>query len=204
MFAHHDVRAGKRPKLQRTKSVWKRPPASSSCRRHQKPPITTKGAKSAGDTKTPAIPIPIAPASDIEASAISERSDSCVFSGRPLSSSSAWAAPPTAEKGAKRGQQAINMDLGRSCRAERDVGEMPRRIGRMEQRDQITPAARAQGVEGGAIKPSAHHSGENAVLTYRVSPRSQPAPHPLACTDSIPAARQAPADARVAGADRSR
>ena len=46
----------------------------------------------------PAMPIPIAPASETTASPISARSESSVFRGRPLSSSRACALIPTARK----------------------------------------------------------------------------------------------------------
>ena len=46
----------------------------------------------------PATPIPIAPASEPTASVFRVRSESSVFSGRPLSSSSVWALIPTARK----------------------------------------------------------------------------------------------------------
>ncbi|HEX4012067.1 MAG TPA: hypothetical protein VHX62_18745 [Solirubrobacteraceae bacterium] len=50
----------------------------------------------------PATPIATAAVSDVAASAISVRSLSRVRSGRPLSSSSAWAATPTASRNAAR------------------------------------------------------------------------------------------------------
>ena len=63
-----------------------------------KPPATTNGTRVAETMKQPAIPIPIAPASEQTASAISVLSESWVPSGRPLSSSSVWAPIPTARK----------------------------------------------------------------------------------------------------------
>ena len=50
--------------------------------------------------------------------------------------------PDRQEEGGERGEQAIRVDLGRSGRAEGDVAQKPERVGRMEDRDQVSPAAR--------------------------------------------------------------
>ncbi len=94
------VSAGKAPQAAANqKSVWKRPPASSRLyARTTKAPAATKGARLAETTKRPAIPMATAPPSPTAASAQRVRSESRVPSGWPFSSSSAWAAIPTAKK----------------------------------------------------------------------------------------------------------
>ena len=77
--------------------------ASSSSRLYattMKPPPTTKAAIHGLMVNVPTIPIAIAPAIETTASTTSTRSGIRVFSGRPLSSSSACAPIPTARKNA--------------------------------------------------------------------------------------------------------
>src|SRR5919202_929704 len=67
-----------------------------------KPPTATKTRSHGSSAIAPPIPIPIAPVTETAASATSVRSPMPVPSGRPFSSSSAWAPIPTARKNAAR------------------------------------------------------------------------------------------------------
>lgn len=60
----------------------------------------------------------------------------------------------TEEESAECRKEAVEVDGGRRGRTERDVAEMPRRVGRVEQRDGVPPPAGAKRIEGGAIKPA--------------------------------------------------
>ena len=53
------------------------------------------------------------------------------------------------EEGEERGDQAGGVGVRGQAAAEDDVGEMPRRVGRMEDRPPVAPPARPGGVEGG-------------------------------------------------------
>ena len=78
---------------------------------------------------------------------------SFVLSGRPCSSSSAWALMPTARKNAARAAaRRFGVNVGRGRRPERHVAQMPGGVRRVKQRDQVAPAARTQRVERRAVE----------------------------------------------------
>ena len=54
------------------------------------------------------------------------------------------------EEGGDRRRQPAGVDLRRRRGPDRDVADVPERVGRVQDRDQVPPAAGAQGVEGGA------------------------------------------------------
>ncbi|HEY2318730.1 MAG TPA: hypothetical protein VGH67_10545 [Solirubrobacteraceae bacterium] len=61
--------------------------------------------------------------------------------------------PDGQEEGGERRAETVGMDDRRRRRAQCDVAEMPGGIGRVQERDQVTPAARCQGVEGRPLQP---------------------------------------------------
>ena len=72
------------------------------------------------------------------------------------------------EEGHQRPGQAGAVDLLREPRAERDVGEMPGRVGRVQQRDDVSHAAGPQGVERDAL---ARHRTARTPQATRPPPR---------------------------------
>ena len=51
------------------------------------------------------------------------------------------------EERGQRDQEPLDLEVRRQGRSDRDVGEMPERVRRMEQRQVVAPAARLQRVE---------------------------------------------------------
>ena len=133
-------------------SVWKRPPNSSRL---------YAGTRNAPTAMNASRPQPhVDGAVDADRQRARERDDRrarrasragcCVRSGRPFSSSSACAATPIASANAASAQSMRSRWKSRRERgADRDVGEMPRRVRRVEQRDVVAPAAGAERVERG-------------------------------------------------------
>ena len=82
-------------------SEWKRPPKSSRLyATTTNAPKTTNGSSSSVQATAAATPIAVAAPIETQASAISTPSGIAVRSGRPLSSSSAWAPTPSARANA--------------------------------------------------------------------------------------------------------
>src|SRR3954465_148059 len=116
-----------------------------------KAPATTKGTRPAETVRTPTRPIATAPASATTARAASVRDDNRVPSGRPCSSSSACAHTPTARKnapsGAARREGEKNragggahppaVQRGRDGRTQRDITQVPGRVGRVQDGDEV-------------------------------------------------------------------
>ena len=113
-------------------------------------PTTMNGSSAQPTLATPTTPSATAPARPTTVTATRAGAGIRVCSGRPFSSSSAWAARPTARKKAisvaSSGGQA---DLRGQRGADDDVGEVPGRVRRMQQGPPVAPSARARGVVRG-------------------------------------------------------
>ena len=126
------------------------------------------------------MPIATAPASETAASATSVAVGMRVRSGRPFSSSSACAATPIASANAASApEQPAGVELRRERGADRDVGQVPGRVRRVEERDVVAPAARAERVERGpglVLTPAApdHDPAAEATSAATRTSRSRP------------------------------
>ena len=63
--------------------------------------------------------------------------------------------PDAQEEGAQRRDKPTRVERRRNGRAYRDVAQVPCGVRRMQQRDQIAPAAAREGVESGTVEPTA-------------------------------------------------
>lgn len=112
-----------------------------------------------------------------------------VCNGRPCSSSSAWAATPTAKKKTSSvATRRVPSVSQRGCRADDDVGEVRRRIQRVQHRPPIASAAPTRGVELGPRH--AQRSGFRAHITSL-----PPRPIERAPTPTSPASTATPGTA---------
>ena len=124
--------------------------------------------------------------------------ESVVASGRPPSSSRAWAETPTASKKARqRGGEPAAVQVRRRRRAERHVAQMPGRVGRMQQRDEVAPAART------AARRRPAGRGHAGRWPSRTPHTSSPAPKLMRCwrTSPIPAARHSAGQIGLVGVE---
>ena len=100
------------------------------------------------NASAPAIPIATATASGTTVRPTSTPSGILVCSGRPFSSSSACAEMPRARKNATSGgREPALVEVRREAGADHDVAQVPGRVGRVQQRDVVAPAARGERVE---------------------------------------------------------
>ena len=108
---------------------------------------------------------------------------------------------PTAKKECgQRGDRAFRSDSsGRQRRPDDDVAEMPRRVGRMQQREVVAPAARSERVEGGTGQISSHGRPRSTTPPPRLSVRALHALDP-GITPQLEDARQRVAGVEVADA----
>jgi hypothetical protein len=67
--------------------------------------------------------------------------------------------PDGQEERGQRGAEPVGVDHRRRGGAERDIAEMPGGVGRVQERDQVAPAAGGQGVEGRPLQPGALRCG---------------------------------------------
>src|SRR5207302_9103368 len=92
------------------------------------------------------------------------------------------AEPESEEERGSGGSEPVGVEVGRQRGADRDIAQVPRRVGRVQKRQVVAPAARREGVEGG---PRLGHRRRPQTTTQppRLSPR--------AATSSNPASRKA-------------
>ncbi len=144
------VSAGNAPQASANHSVlWKRPrPSSRLYATTMNAPKATNASSHRSYRIAAKTPSATAPAMERAASAASVRPGIRVCSGRPISSSSACAPMPEREE--ERGEhepQPRPRESRRDRGPDSDVAQVPQRVRRMEQRDVVAPASRAQRVE---------------------------------------------------------
>ncbi len=182
------VRTGKAPQASANqRSEWKRPPKSSRLyATTMNVPKTTNGSSNGVHAKAAARPMAAAPPIDAVASATRTRLGIAVRSGRPLSSSSACAPTPSARKNAARPQSSRwTGRVGASAAPIDDIGQMPERVGRVEQGDVVAPAAGLERVERRALLdfhfPRPHMTTPPPKLRRRKRTSVMPASAPDLC-----------------------